>query len=42
MKKFTTILFCALMFVVTVSKAQTVLQLNGTDCNGNTHAYLQI
>lgn len=27
----------ALMFVITISKAQTVMQLKGVDCNGNTH-----
>ena len=27
----------ALMSVITVSKAQTVMQLNGLDCNGNSH-----
>ena len=27
----------ALMFVCTISKAQTVMQLKGVDCNGNSH-----
>lgn len=31
------LLSIALMFVITISKAQTVMQLTGNDCNGNAH-----
>ncbi len=33
----TIFLSIALMFVCTISKAQTVIQLKGVDCNGNSH-----
>ncbi|MSQ79510.1 MAG: T9SS type A sorting domain-containing protein [Flavobacteriaceae bacterium] len=33
----TIFLSLALMFVCTISKAQTVMQLKGVDCNGNSH-----
>lgn len=36
-KKIFSILSIALMFVTTISKAQTAMQLNGADCNGTNH-----
>ena len=34
------LLSVAFFFVLTISKAQTVMQLNGLDCNGNSHDLL--
>jgi hypothetical protein len=36
-KKIFSILTIALMFVITISKAQTAMQINGNDCNGTSH-----